>query len=103
MSRSVLRSLRAGLVGLAAFAGATAVASAALAHHSFAMFDKEHPVELQGTVKSWEFTNPHSWLVLMIVKNGRPTEVNIEGASVLTLVRQGFGLNTFVPGEKVNL
>lgn len=103
MSRSGLRPLRAGLAGLAAFAGASAVASAALAHHSFAMFDKEHPVELQGTVKSWEFTNPHSWLVLMIMKNGRPTEVNIEGASVLTLVRQGFGLNTFVPGEKINL
>jgi Family of unknown function (DUF6152) len=103
MPRSGLRSLRACLLGLAALAGATAVASTALAHHSFAMFDKEHPVELQGTVKSWEFTNPHSWLVLMIMKNGRPTEVNIEGASVLTLVRQGFGLNTFVPGEKVNL
>ncbi|HXA40549.1 MAG TPA: DUF6152 family protein [Phenylobacterium sp.] len=78
-------------------------ASAASAHHSFAMFDKEHPVELQGTVKSWEFTNPHSWLVMVVMKNGRPTEINVEGASVLTLVRQGFGLNTFAPGEKLDL
>jgi hypothetical protein len=103
MSRSQMRSLRAGLVGLAAFAAVTGAAFAASAHHSFAMFDKEHPVALQGTVKSWEFTNPHSWLVMVIMKNGRPTELNVEGASVLTLVRQGFGLHTFVPGEKINV
>ncbi len=103
MSGSRVRTLRAGLVGLAAFAAAAVSAPAASAHHSFAMFDKEHPVALQGTVKSWEFTNPHSWLVLETVKNGRPVEVNIEGASVLTLVRQGFGLHTFAPGEKINV
>jgi hypothetical protein len=103
MSRSGARSLRGCLAGIAAFAAVAAAASAASAHHSFAMFDKDHPVELQGTVKSWEFTNPHSWLVLMVMKNGRPTEINIEGASVLTLIRQGFGAKTFVPGEKINL
>jgi hypothetical protein len=90
-------------LGIAAFAAATAVASVASAHHSFAMFDKEHPVELQGTVKSWEFTNPHSWLVLVVMKNGRPTEINVEGASVNTLIRQGFGLHTFAPGEKISV
>ncbi|HEX3366340.1 DUF6152 family protein [Phenylobacterium sp.] len=92
----------------AALAGATGVtaalaASGALAHHSFAMFDKEHPVQLQGTVKTWEFTNPHSWLVMMVMKDGRPTQVMVEGASVDTLIRQGFGPNTFAPGEKINL
>ena len=103
MAQSGARSLGGRLVGLAAFAAVAIAASAASAHHSFAMFDKEHPVELQGTVKSWEFTNPHSWLVMVVMKNGRPTEINVEGASVLTLVRQGFGLNTFTPGEKLNL
>lgn len=103
MAQSGARSLGGRLVGLAAFATVAIAASAASAHHSFAMFDKEHPVELQGTVKSWEFTNPHSWLVMVVMKNGRPTEINVEGASVLTLVRQGFGLNTFTPGEKLDL
>jgi hypothetical protein len=103
MAQSAARSLGGRLVGLAAFAAVAIAASAASAHHSFAMFDKEHPVELQGTVKSWEFTNPHSWLVMVVMKNGRPTEINVEGASVLTLVRQGFGLNTFTPGEKLDL
>jgi hypothetical protein len=95
-------SWRAALAGATGLTAALA-ASGALAHHSFAMFDKEHPVQLQGTVKTWEFTNPHSWLVMMVMKDGRPTQVMVEGASVDTLIRQGFGPNTFAPGEKINL
>jgi hypothetical protein len=103
MAQSGARSPGGRLVGLTAFAIIATAASAASAHHSFQMFDKDHPVEFQGTVKSWEFTNPHSWLVMMVMRNGRPTEIKVEGASVLTLVRQGFGLNTFAPGEKLDL
>lgn len=86
--------------------GATTVAaivSGASAHHSFAMFDKDHPVEFEGTVVSWEFTNPHSWLVMMVMKDGKPVQYSVEGASVDTLIRQGFGLKTFVPGEKIKI
>jgi hypothetical protein len=90
-------------LGVAAFAAVVATASAAAAHHSFAMFDKEHPVQLQGAVRSWEFTNPHSWLVMMVMKNGKPIQYSVEGASVDTLIRQGFGPHTFAPGEKVNI
>jgi len=32
------------------------------AHHSFAMFDKEKLVTVTGTLKSFEWTNPHCWL-----------------------------------------
>jgi hypothetical protein len=103
MAKKGARSLGNRLLGLTAFAAVTVAASAACAHHSFQMFDKDHPVAIQGTVKSWEFTNPHSWLVVMVMRNGRPTEIKVEGASVLTLVRQGFGLNTFAPGEKLDL
>jgi hypothetical protein len=94
---------RGGLFGAAALAGAAMVASAASAHHSFAMFDKDHPVQMQGTVKTWEFTNPHSWLVMMVMKDGKPIQYAVEGASVNTLIRQGFGVHTFVPGEKINI
>jgi hypothetical protein len=90
--------LRAALLG-ASFAAALP----ASAHHSFAMFDPQHPVQLEGTVKSWEFTNPHSWLVLLVNRDGSPIEYNIEGASVNTLVRQGFGPHTFVPGDKITV
>ena len=91
----VFRILVAGLM-------ATVAASAA-AHHSFAMFDPQHPVTVEGTVESWEFTNPHSWLVLLVMKDGVPIEYNIEGASVNTLIRQGFGPHTFLRGDKLTV
>ncbi|MDB5418972.1 MAG: hypothetical protein JWP50_2391 [Phenylobacterium sp.] len=103
MVRFPVRSWRRALAGTAAFAAGVVAASAASAHHSFAMFDKDHPVQFEGTVKSWEFTNPHSWLVMMVMKNGRPVQYSVEGASVDTLIRQGFGLHTFAPGEKINI
>ena len=87
---------------LAAGALWTAAASAS-AHHSFAMFDPQHPVQVEGTVKSWEFTNPHSWLILLVMKDGIPIEYNIEGASVNTLIRQGFGPHTFLRGDKLTV
>lgn len=101
MLRAVTRSWRMKAIGWALGATAVILAPSAYAHHSFAMFDKDHPVELRGTVKSWEFTNPHSWLVLMVMRGGVPTPVSIEGASVDTLIRQGFRPHSFVPGEKV--
>jgi Family of unknown function (DUF6152) len=80
-----------------------AASTTAFAHHSFAMFDPQHPVQLEGTVKSWEFTNPHSWLILVVMKGDSAIEYNIEGASVNTLIRQGFGPHTFSPGEKLTI
>ena len=45
---------------------ASALAVPALAHHSFSMFDAEKTVTLNGTVKELEWTNPHSWLRVMV-------------------------------------
>jgi hypothetical protein len=94
------RSLSLRLLAAGALAGA---AASATAHHSFAMFDAQHPVQLEGTVKTWEFTNPHSWLILLVMKGDTPVEYSIEGSSVNTLVRQGFGPHTFSPGEKLSV
>jgi Family of unknown function (DUF6152) len=93
----------AGIFRLAAAGVMATVAASASAHHSFAMFDPQHPVQIEGTVKSWEFTNPHSWLVLLVMKDGVPIEYNIEGASVNTLIRQGFGPHTFLRGDKLTV
>jgi Family of unknown function (DUF6152) len=37
-----------------------------VAHHSFAMFDAEKTVVLDGTVKEFQWTNPHSWILMMV-------------------------------------
>jgi hypothetical protein len=38
----------------------------ALAHDSFSMFDNQKIVKLDGTVKELQWTNPHSWLRVMV-------------------------------------
>ena len=52
-------------VGLASVA-AVAIAIPAAAHHSFAMFDALKIVQLEGTVKEFQWTNPHAWIVLNV-------------------------------------
>ena len=43
-----------------------AIAAPAFAHHSFAMFDAQKTITLEGTVKELEWTNPHAWLRMMV-------------------------------------
>ena len=86
--------------------GAVAVAisaSAALAHHSFAMFDAEKAIKLEGTVKEFQWTNPHSW-ILMMVKNqqGVDEQWAIEMGGPAGLARQGWIPKTLTPGMKVS-
>lgn len=96
--------VRLGAMMGVAFCGALlAGAGPALAHHSFAMFDTEHPVQVVGIVRSWQFTNPHSWLELVVLKNGQPVLYSIEGGGPGNLLRRGWSVNTFQPGDKVTL
>ena len=54
--------------GMAMLASAALAVSggAVLAHHSFAMFDQEHPMELKGTVTEFKFTSPHTFVLLSV-------------------------------------
>ena len=81
-----------------AFMGATA----ASAHHSFAMFDRDQEIVKTGTVARWAFNNPHSWLY-MNVKNEDGTETlwSFEGSAPPSLVQRGITGNTMKPGDTV--
>src|SRR5260370_11759961 len=70
---------------------AAAFTPPAVAHHSFAMFDAEKTVTLQGTVKEFEWVNPHSWLRVMVndEKTGKPLLWAIELSSPGRLVTMG--------------
>ena len=87
-----------GLAGIAF----TMTAMPAFAHHSFAMFDAEKKVTLEGTVKEFQWTNPHSW-ILMTVSNaqGQPEQWAIEMGGPSGLARQGWVPKTLTPGMKV--
>ena len=77
------------------------LAGSVFAHHSFAMFDQEHPIDLVGTVKEFKFTSPHTF-VLLEVKGATETVVwNLEGASPSALVRDGMSSKTLKPGDEL--
>ena len=73
------------------------------AHHSFAMFDANKTVTLQGTVKEFHWTNPHSWIFLTVVGEGQPAEWPIELGSPAGLMRRGWAPKTLMPGMKVKV
>src|SRR5205814_8193052 len=76
----------------------------AIAHHSFAMFDASKTVTLEGTVKEFHWTNPHSWIFLTVADpKGQPAEWAIEMGSPPGLVRQGWEPKTLTPGMKVKV
>ncbi len=74
-----------------------------IAHHSAAMFDDSKVVELQGTVKELQWTNPHVWLQVIVGTDGATTEWSIEGGSPNTLSRTGWRSTTFKPGDVVSV
>ena len=56
-----------------------AVASSAWAHHSFAMFDLDKEVTLEGAVKDVQWANPHVWLEVDVADgNGGTTKWSFE-------------------------
>jgi Family of unknown function (DUF6152) len=71
------------------------------AHHSAAMFDDAQVVEVSGTVKELQWTNPHIWLQVLVNDGGKRTEWSIEGGSPNSLSRQGWRSTTFKPGDEV--
>src|ERR1700720_1064085 len=52
-------------LGLAGIAAAMCAMPAA-AHHSFAMFDASKQVTVAGTVKEFQWTNPHAFILMMV-------------------------------------
>ena len=85
-----------GIAGLALSAGA------ASAHHSYAMFDREKSLALNGTVAAFKWTNPHSWLELKVPNAKGGADVwGVEFGSPSALVRAGWRASTLKPGDTV--
>jgi hypothetical protein len=79
-------------------------AGVAFAHHSGAMFDSTKEVSLAGTVKEFQYTNPHSWLVVNIPDaSGKVTEWSFEAEGPSTLLRSGIKKSSLMPGDKVTV
>ena len=80
------------------------LAAPAFAHHSFAMFDADTTLELQATVMEFQWTNPHSWIEVMITDDqGQATHWSMEMGSPGGLARDGWRPTTIVPGDEVTV
>jgi hypothetical protein len=93
-------------IALGASLGALSLvlAGPALAHHAFAMFDTSRELTLDGTVKQFQWTNPHTWVQLMVKDpDGREVEWGIEGASPNNLSRFGWSRNSIKAGDHVQV
>ena len=78
-------------------------AGSAQSHHSFAMFDTQQQVTLSGTVREFQWTNPHSWLQLEVAGEERAVEYSIELGSPNTMSRRGWRRTSFRPGDEVTV
>ena len=90
-------------VSIAALSAA-GLAAPALAHHSGSMFDPTKTVTIEGTVKEFQYTNPHSWLEVVVMgADGKATEWGFESEGPSTLLRAGIKAKSFMPGDKVTV
>ena len=79
-----------------------ATTSAALAHHSFAVFDRTKKVTLTGTVKDFQWTNPHTWIQVVIADDkGNTTEWGVECGSPNMMARTGWKKTSLKAGDRV--
>jgi hypothetical protein len=80
------------------------LAASTLAHHSFAMFDRNKETTIVGTVAEFQWTNPHSWIELDVPnENGAADRWSIELNSPNNLARQGWHSTSVKPGDKISV
>jgi len=98
--KSIYKTLFAGVILAALFISVQPAA----AHHSGAGFNSDKVIELTGTVKEFQFKNPHTWIQVMVADaNGKMTEWSLEWGSPNSLGRQGYRPSTFPAGAKVTV
>jgi hypothetical protein len=80
------------------------VALPAMSHHSTTAYDHSKTIVLNGTVKEFQWTNPHSWVQLLVSDaQGKTTEWSIETGAPNLNIRHGWTRTTLKPGDKVTL
>lgn len=87
---------------LAAFGALFVAARTAEAHHSTAMYDMANPKTVKGSVKRFEWTNPHAFIFLDVKDDkGGSTEWEIELMSLNHLRSYGWMRTTVKPGDVI--
>lgn len=71
-------------------------------HHAFgAEFDPNAPIRLQGKVVKLEWVNPHAWIHIEVMKDGKPEVWMVEGGTPNTLLRRGLTRDSLTVGTEL--
>ena len=96
ISLRVIVAVAAALLALAS--------TVADAHHSGVMFEEEKVVTLQGVVKEFQYTNPHSWLLVDVTNpDGSVTTWGFEAEGPSTLLQAKIRRSDFPPGTRLTI
>jgi len=92
-------------IGAIILAAAAAASWPVAAHHSFAVYARTKTLTLKGTVKTFQWTNPHCvvWVLVQPDGGGEPQEWGIETTSPGVLTRGGWTRNSIKPGDRVSV
>nr|PZN69945.1 MAG: hypothetical protein DIU62_01225 [Pseudomonadota bacterium] len=74
------------------------------AHHSAAMFDQTRTVELTGTVREFQWSNPHCYIQLLVRdEKGQEQEWSLEMGAPMYLYNRGWRPSTVKPGDRLKV
>jgi hypothetical protein len=77
---------------------------ASMAHHSGSMFEETKTITLTGVIKEFQYTNPHSWLIVNVTgEDGKVTAWGFEAEGPSTLLRAGIKKSDFKPGTELTI
>ncbi len=95
--------MRARILSITALSLLFAGFPAAIAHHSFAVYDFTTQIEFVGEVATLNFKNPHISMTMNVVQeNGESTVINfIEGAPANMLARKGLRPDMIAVGTTI--
>jgi Family of unknown function (DUF6152) len=100
--REKIMTLVRPMRGFALITLIAAVAGAAFAHHSFAVYDHTKTLNLKGTVTKWQWSNPHAYLDIDVKDaSGALKHYTLEGTSINMLQRTGWRSNMIKAGDQV--
>ena len=101
MSRRLVQAVLVSGVVLGVLASGSA---RGLAHHSAAMFDEKKTITVEGEVREFQLTNPHSWLLVDVKdKDGKVTTWGFEAEGPSTLARAGIRPSDFKAGTRLTI
>ncbi len=78
--------------------------ASAWAHHSWAPYDLEREVTLEGTITEYKWANPHTYIELQTSGENGITQVwEIEASSAVVMRNRGWAADTVTVGDQVTI